>query len=148
MEALAAASSVIAVVGLSGQVLQGCSFIRQILSNARNAPEDLQLLITELSIIERVASSIEKSASSLSNEFLVEDAKPALEFCHEAVGKLQAVVEKYSDPVSSSTVKQWGRRLNMAMSTEKIAKHVARLERAKGHLLEVQMRILMYMPLA
>ncbi|KAM3087802.1 hypothetical protein ACMFMG_001872 [Clarireedia jacksonii] len=128
MEGVAAASSVIAVVGLAAQVVQGCNYLRGIFDDAKNAPQELHFLTLELRIIENIVSRIHDEQAN-------EEYQHALDFCLEALAKLKSIVEKYAlgDPTSGLR-RQWGPRLAMALNKDKLEKHMARLREAKGHL--------------
>jgi hypothetical protein len=82
MEGLAAASRVIAVVGIAGQVAQGCNYIRGIFSAAKPAPEELRFLSTELEIIEQIIVSIPNDSKYCD----------VLDLC-EAISKLEKLVD-------------------------------------------------------
>jgi hypothetical protein len=128
MEGLAAASGVIAVVSLTKQVVQGCSYLRQIFDDAHTAPEEIRLLTTELAILERIVRTTPDDS----------DHRDALDFCNEAVVKLRSVIDKYAEIDGAGTHRKWGRRLSMALSTEKIHKHLGRLREAKTYLQDLQ----------
>jgi predicted small secreted protein len=128
MEGVAAASSVIAVVGLAAQVVQGCNYLRGIFDDAKNAPQELHFLNVELRIIENIVSKIDGGETN-------EEYQHALDFCLEALMKLKSVVEKYSaGDLTSGRRRQWGPRLAMALNKDKLEKHMTRLREAKGHL--------------
>jgi Na+-transporting NADH:ubiquinone oxidoreductase subunit NqrA len=84
MEALAAAGGVIAVVSLTGQVVQGCVYLRNVFDNARSAPQEIKLLATELKIIEGIVVTMTD----------MDQHADVLDFCNEKVSKLRKVVEK------------------------------------------------------
>ncbi|PMD29579.1 hypothetical protein L207DRAFT_642337 [Hyaloscypha variabilis F] len=128
MEGLAAASGVIAVVSLAGQVLEGCSYLRDIFDSAVAAPREIRLLALELSIIEDLVRATPD----------VDQHQEELDFCQERLLKLQEVVEKYGELDGASRHKKWGKRLAMAMSAKKIDKHLVSLREAKGHLQHIQ----------
>jgi hypothetical protein len=127
MEGLAAASSVLAVAGIAGQVAQGCNYLRGVFSAAKSAPEELQLLSTELGIIEQIVLSIPNES----------EYYKVLDLCDEAIKKLGKLVDKYGEITSPGNYKRWSRRLGMAMGAEVIQKHVTRSRAAKKHLLDV-----------
>lgn len=85
MEVLAGVSSVIAVVSLAGQVIEGCSYLRGVFDDARAAPKALRQLSKELGIIQRLVHNA-PDADSHHGE---------LDFCKEKLEDLRAVVEKY-----------------------------------------------------
>jgi hypothetical protein len=128
MEGLAAASAIIAVVSLAGQVAQGCSYLRDVFENAKNAPKEIRLLTNELAIIEGIV--LDTPDANLHQE--------ELEFCLERLSKLSQVVSKYGDLESAGHARKWGKRLAMAMSTDKIEKYLRSLREAKGYLQSIQ----------
>jgi hypothetical protein len=127
MEGLAAASSVLAVVGIAGQVAQGCNYLRGVFSAAKSAPEELRLLLTELEIIEQIVLSIPNKS----------EYYEVLDLCDKAIKKLGKLVDKYSEMTSSGDCKRWSRRLGIAIGVNVIQKHVTRLRAAKRHLLDI-----------
>lgn len=131
MEGVAAASGIIAVVGLAAQVVQGCNYLRGIFDDAKNAPQELHFLTLELRLIENIVNGIDGGHAS-------EEYQHALDFCLEVLSKLKSVVEKYAfgDP-SSGGRRQWGQRLAMALNKDKLEKHMTRLREAKGHLEDI-----------
>lgn len=133
MEALAAASGVIAVVSLAGQVVQGCDYLLNVFSDASGAPESLSLLIKELAIIERLISQGPGQRLNTSNTPEAE-YQDALDFANEAIQKLERVVDKYGELNGANRSRKWGRRLAWAMSSDKIEKHLHRLRDASSHL--------------
>jgi hypothetical protein len=128
MEGLAAASGVIAVVSLAGQVVQGCSYVRQILDSANTAPQEIRVLTAELAIIERIVQNTPDEG----------EHRDALDFCNEAVAKLRNAIDEYAELDSVRGHRKWGRRLSMALSTDKIQKHLGRLKSAKTYLQDLQ----------
>jgi len=128
MEGLAAAGGVIAVLSLAGQVLEGCSYLRDIFDTAVTAPKEIRLMAMELSIIEALVRATPD----------VDQHREELDFCQERLSKLRELVEKYGDLDGASNHKKWGKRLAMAMGTKKIEKHLASLREAKGHLQHIQ----------
>ncbi|KAF7954708.1 hypothetical protein EAE96_005827 [Botrytis aclada] len=132
MEGLAAAGGVIAVVSLTGQVIQGCDYLHTIFEDAKDAPIELRLLNTELSIIKRIST---KFSASIPDE---PENLAALDFCNESIHKLQNVVEKFGVLTGVGRYRKWGPRLALALNTSKILKHSNRLREAKGHLEHLQ----------
>jgi len=132
MEGLAAAGGVIAVVSLAGQVVQGCDYLYTIFEDAKDAPTEVRLLMTELAIINSI--SIKFEASTPDNA----DHLAALDFCNEAIRKLRNLVDNYGILTSTGSCRKWGKRLGLALSTSKILKHLTRLREAKGHLEHLQ----------
>jgi hypothetical protein len=125
MEGLAAAGGVIAVVSLTGQIVQGCVYLRDVFDNATSAPQDIKSLAMELKIIEGIVGTIDDSNLHVD----------VLDFCNEKVLKLRKVVERYGVlDVSSRRRMKWSSRLAMALNSSKIEKHLTSLRDARGHL--------------
>lgn len=139
MEGLAAASGIIAVVGLAGQVAQGCAYLLDVFDGIKSAPEDLRLLIHELRVIRDLVRVTASSSIATQDERSLHDA---LDFCGECIGKLTQLVERYGEPVRDGSrqnwKRKWGSRLSMALNKDKIRKHVERLRAAQGHLRDSQ----------
>lgn len=110
MEGLAAASEVIAVVSFAGRVVQGCSYVPWILDNANTAPQEIRLLTTELTIIERIVRNTPYDCEN----------RDALDFYNDAVTNLHNVIDKYAELDGAGRCKKWGRRLPIVLSTDKI----------------------------
>lgn len=138
MDGLSAAGGVISVVGLAGQVLQGCSYLRNIYDDAKDSPCELRLLRMELTIISGIVESMRNDPQTSSIQNGHHPAEGALLFCDETLTKLRRIVEKYGVVTGTSKRRRWGKGLAMAMSADKIKKHVERLDRAKDHLLAIQ----------
>ena len=134
MEALAGASSVVAIVGLAGQVVQGCSSLSIIFSDMKGAPQDLRLLVCELEVIQQIGGALRDENFRHTTTPTGWDPTPALEFCMEAIAKVQKFVAAYEAPNGAGDHMKWRKRVLIGMSREKIRKHPARLERAKTHL--------------
>jgi hypothetical protein len=135
MEAVAGASSIIAVVGLAGQVVQGCGYLNSIFGGMKDAPHDLALIIRELEFIQQVAGALRDENFRNNPAPMGWDPTPALEFCIEAIGKVQKLVLAYGGPNGVVDHMKLRKRVQMGMSQDKIRKHLGRLERAKTHLL-------------
>jgi len=142
MDTLAAVSSVISVVGLAGQVLQGYNYLRSIVDSAKDSPEDLRLLTSELEIISQIVESIKYNSEASSTESEIEQylAGQPLVLCDETLAKLRQTVEEYGDinEDEASGVKRYWKSLSFALSAGEIRKHVENSDRAKDHLLAIQ----------
>jgi hypothetical protein len=144
MEGLAAASSVIAVVGLAGQALQGCQYLRNIFSEARDAPRELQLLDAEIGTIQRILHSVQSELLCSTSNITAEVASDAtLDFCADAIRELRDIVDKYGQPSNEGGRVKWGKRLSVTLNSSKIDRHLSRLRAARGHLISLQTALTM-----
>jgi len=128
MEGLAAAGGVIAVVSLAGQVLEGCSYLKDIFDKAYTAPNEIRLLANELTIIQNIVRSTPNS----------DEHQDELDFCHERLSKLRKIIDKYGDLDGAPRSRKWGRRLGMALNADKIEKHLVALREARRYLERIQ----------
>lgn len=53
-EILATTGSVVGIVGFVGQIAQGCSYLKTLIGDISDAPEEVQSLRKELDIIEEL----------------------------------------------------------------------------------------------
>jgi hypothetical protein len=128
MEGLAAAGGVIAVVSLAAQVLEGCSYLKDIFDKADTAPREIRLIANELAIIQSIVRSTPNS----------DEHQDELDFCQERLSKLRKIIDKYGDLDGTKRRRQWGKRLGMALNVDKIEKHVVHLREARRYLERIQ----------
>jgi hypothetical protein len=98
------------------------------LDNANTAPQEIRLLTTEITIIERVVRNTPYDCEN----------REALDFYNDAVTNLRNVIDKYAELDGTGRYKKWGRRLSVVLSTDKIQKHLGRLKAAKTYLQDLQ----------
>ncbi|EHK96419.1 hypothetical protein M7I_7868 [Glarea lozoyensis 74030] len=118
-EAIGVGASVVAFIGLAGQVAQGCQYIRTLLDDIKDASEDVQS-----NTLQELADSgvaVEADAHALATRL-------ALSYSEEALELLQGLLAKTKD-----TGRIWS-KVRFASGKSKYAKHVSRIERAKGYI--------------
>lgn len=106
-EPLSLAASVIAVVGLAGQVVQGCQALRTLVGDFNSAPKDVQDLMRELVIVEDSAKTAELLGKK-SDANLEAQLEPALRLCFDAV---EAIRTRIADADLAFRDKDLGREL-------------------------------------
>jgi hypothetical protein len=140
-EALGLGANVVAFIGLAGQVIQGCQYIKTILDDVKDAPDDIRSLHTEINLLTRTLETFKNALVELSHsETHVEiggEAKLALDYCEEAIAGLLKSILKIKRPGS-----KWG-QIKFAFSKDKVSKHIGRVERAKGYIATAQASILL-----
>jgi hypothetical protein len=134
-EAIGLGSSVVAFIGLAGQVAQGCQYIRTLLDDIRDASEDLQSLRTEVKIFQLTLETFRNTLEEIADSGVAVEAdgqalatKLALSYSEEALELLQGLLARRKD-----TGRIWG-KIRFASGKSKCAKHVSRIERAKGYI--------------
>lgn len=140
-EVVSLGASVVAFIGLAGQVIQGCQYVRTILDDIKDAQDDVRSLRTEIKILSRTLESFQNVLSEISNTGNLEgvgtETRLALEYCEEAMAGLVKSILK---------IKKAGTRwsqIRFAFSKDKISKHIGRIERAKGYIAAAQASILL-----
>jgi hypothetical protein len=98
------------------------------LDNANTTPQEIRLLTTELTIIERIVWNTPYDCEN----------RDALHFYNDAVTNLRNVIDKYAELDGAGRYKKWGRRLSIVLRTDKIQKHLGRLKAAKTYLQDLQ----------
>jgi hypothetical protein len=142
-EAIGVGASVIAFVGLVGQLAQGCQNARAILDDIKDASGDLRSLHTEVKIFQLTLETFGNILEEVADSGIVVEAEGqalatqlALQYSEEAVAQLLALLLKKN----SGNI--WG-KIRFAIGKDKCAKHVGRIERAKGYILTAQASILL-----
>jgi hypothetical protein len=134
-EAIGLGGSVVAFIGLAGQVAQGCQYIGTLLDDIKDASEDLRSLRTEVKIFQLTLEIFRNTLQELADSGVAVEAdgqalatKLALCYSEEALELLQGLLARRKD-----TGRMWG-KIRFASAKSKCAKHVSRIERAKGYI--------------
>lgn len=62
-EAIALGASIVAFIGLAGQLAQGCSYVRTIIDDIIDASDDLRALQREIRLFEATIETFQKALS-------------------------------------------------------------------------------------
>ncbi|KAI9730876.1 MAG: hypothetical protein M1834_005594 [Cirrosporium novae-zelandiae] len=136
MEALAAASSVFAVVSLAGQCLEGLTSLQSFFDDALDWPRDIRLLRDEIIISHATVQNIAKYAKSedLANQgrdaFAIDTLLSGLRLYDERIRLLQSLIDKFG-------IKHHGRgkmlvQFKAAYNALKIEKELSGFQRARN----------------
>ncbi|KAL9623761.1 MAG: hypothetical protein Q9160_001992 [Pyrenula sp. 1 TL-2023] len=145
------AATILSVVGLSGQALQGCNYLATVFSDAKEAPEVIERVSDELKAIESNLLHFRDFLSELDvNPDLVPDdwnPEAALTCCHRAIDKLKLFVQDFPEmhsPSKSAALnrisKKW-QRLKLANNIHSLQRHLSSLQNAKSGLELLQSNI-------
>jgi hypothetical protein len=142
-EAIGAGASVIAFVGIAGQLAQGCQNAQAIFDGIKDASGDLRSLHTEVKIFQLTLETFGNILEEVADSGIVVEEKGqalatqlALQYSEEAIEQLLALLAK------KNSKHIWG-KIRFAIGKDKCAKHVGRMERAKGYILTAQASILL-----
>lgn len=146
-EAIGFASSIIAVVGLSGQVIQGCQNIRDWVGDFNSAPKDVQCLVQELYSIEESAKVTDMLRTKIVGQEVHLQLALPLQQCLDAVQELRKHIVD-ADAVFQKTghsrkTRGW-QRLKVVFNKQVIRASVDRLSRAKAQLVVAQSNVSLY----
>jgi len=139
-EAIGLAASIAGLAALAGKLTQGCIYLKGVFEDIKNAPKDVQLLITELNILLGVSKSIEArlEAGVLGRVFEEADFRPALEQCVSTVESLRDQVAEDLKRIGNGKDGRWWERIKVVSKKKTMADQLSRLERAKSQILMVQ----------
>jgi hypothetical protein len=104
-EAVGLAASVGGLVGLMGQLLEGCIFIKDSVRDAKNAPQEIKLLSEEVDILSSAARNTKRLMEQMKVSGLAIDEaeyEPALRQCIRAVEVLGKQLRGYAEKSSRS----------------------------------------------
>lgn len=133
-EPLSIAGGVVSFIGLSGQVLRGIRFLHGILSDIKDAPEDVKTLNAELKLIGTILEEVERQDNDIRQcPSMVE----AVNYCKNWVDKLEDLVRTFELGNGEKTARLWG-QLNVALRAKRLTKYTDGLERAKSMLLQAR----------
>ncbi len=146
-EAIGVAASIIAVVGLAGQVIQGCQNIKAWVGNYNSAPKDVQDLIQELNSIEESRKVTDMIRATIDRQEIDIQLAPALQQCLDVVRVLRRYIVDadmvFRESAHSKRSRGW-HRLKIMLGKEVITGFVGKLSRAKVQLVLVQSNVLLY----
>jgi hypothetical protein len=140
-EILGTAASLAGLLGLCGQILQGCLFLRDLIEGARDAPEDVRLLLSELEILSTAVNSTKdvfEQTSQWSLAINVNAYEAALKHCLELFSTLTTRVMGDSNALNSGSRLNWWRQMGIASRKKTLESLMVRLERAKTQILLIQ----------
>jgi hypothetical protein len=141
-EVLGIAASAAGIIGLTGQIAQGCFFIKNFLSDVKSAPEDVQRLKRELELIGALAKTTKKvvrQSAQLGIE--LEDDLPAIQQCLEVVQSLRSTLQKQANLFEGDGKGKWWERMKVAARKKMLDMEVGRLERTKTGLQVLQINV-------
>lgn len=125
------AASVVAFVGIAGQLLQGVSTVYNFLSDVQDAPDEIQQLNAELNLLKTILESMITYPEAIcGSKEAFDSVGVAMEMVQNQVTKLKELVVKYN-------IKSIGRRkllwsnVNVAFRKKKFAKYILNLDRAR-----------------
>jgi hypothetical protein len=157
MEAVGAAGSVVGIVGVAGQILQGLIFLHGFFREFRDIPEDVQSLVQELNCLEalfrRIAILAAQASSPIASattttvpgaapaHSYLEELMPALEFCDRWVKILRDLVDKHESTANASRSMRTWSNLRLAFRRKRWSEYTAALQQGKSMVLQSHLAI-------
>jgi hypothetical protein len=138
MEALGAASSVIAVISLGLQLANSVQRLVDFWDSVKDAPSEVAEIRSQLKVLGALLRSIESdthqslsdSESSLGNDCLL--------ICKASVAKLEKLSKAWNQELSRTGIRRKWSCLKKAFGEKKLASYWGELERAKSMLILYQ----------
>ena len=135
------AGAIIGIVGLSGQILQGCNYLCDFFGDMKGASRvisriltNIQHLCTILEELEAIAGKIQARQDPLSIPI---DATPVLDSCSKVIEDLRNFANENGGPDKS-----W-RRFNVARKQKQLERYATRLEESKSSVQLVQTNLML-----
>lgn len=129
---LSVGASVVAFIGLSGQVLHGCEYVYNLINNVRDAPEDLQNLGVEVQDFRTAVLSFQRLLQqfvySTNFEVASEQIGSALKSASLAINDLKHLVGMHTHDGR----RDWWKNIKAQKRKSMFAKFVERLRKAKA----------------
>jgi len=145
-EVIGFAASVIAVVSLAGQVIQGCQNIKAWVGDFKSAPKDIRDLIRELNSIEESAKITDMLRKKIVHPEIDLHLAPALQHSFDVVQELRKYIVDaditFQERGHSRKLRGW-QRLKVMLGKQVIQASVDKLSRAKAQLVVVQSNVLL-----
>jgi hypothetical protein len=145
-EAIGLAASIIAVVGLAGQVIQGCQNIKAWVGDYSGAPKDIENLIQEIKVIEESAKITDILRTKIVRREVDLQLDLALQHCLDAVQELRKYIGDADIVLHERGNRKKSRawqRLKVMLGKQATQASVDRLSRAKEQLVVVQSNVLL-----
>ncbi|KAH8794135.1 hypothetical protein BGZ57DRAFT_749677 [Hyaloscypha finlandica] len=140
-EAIGLGASVIAFIGLTGQVLQGCRYIQTILNDIDDVADDFRNLKTEVNLFELTIEGFKRALVDIADSGISQDqtaaVQIALDYADEAVSDVLKFIAKHKKLGS-----KWS-NIRLAFTKDKCAKYSSRMGRAKSYISAVQAGVLL-----
>lgn len=140
-EALSVAGSVAGIVGVCGQILQGCLFLKNFIEDARDAPEHIRLLVIELQVLSSSVIQTRDIFERTSPYMLgisVDAYEPALKQCFKLLSIVTTSVTVDSKNLRNEGRMKWWYKLSVSSRKKMLETMLNQLERAKSQINLVQ----------
>jgi hypothetical protein len=138
MEALAAASSVIAVVSIALQLANSVQQLIEFWDSVKDAPSDAAEIRSQLKVLGALLRSIEDDGQHPLNDNGDSSEDDCLHACKASVAKLETLSQEWDRELSRNGIRRHWSCLRKACSEKKLASYWSELERAKSTLIIYQ----------
>ncbi|KAH8600010.1 hypothetical protein B0O99DRAFT_503967 [Bisporella sp. PMI_857] len=141
-EAVALGASVVAFIGIAGQIVQGCISISAFIGDVKDTPSYLKNLRKEVKMMQSILEGFSRHLKDLEDTGIPlcdeQLTKEALALSKEAVDDLSQMTSKYTQNIVT-----WS-KFRFAMKKNSWQKSLAKIECAKNSLLTAQAFIILY----
>ena len=138
MEALAAASSVLAVVSLALQLADNVQRLIDFWDSVKDAPTEVTEIRSQLRVLGALLSSIESEASHSPNDDGSSLGNDCLLVCKESIAKLEKLSKGWNQELNRNGTRRKWVCLRKSLREKELARYWSELERAKSTLIMYQ----------
>lgn len=130
--------TVIGIVSLVGQLLQGLKSLRTFFGDIKDAPSDVQTLTQELSSTEAVLNKTHDQLNNNNPDNRNTLLETAVRNCAEQVSKLEDLTRPLQVKQRDGQIKRIWKQIATAFKKEDLQKHIAMLSRARLDIIAAQ----------
>jgi len=145
-ELIGVVSGVGSLVGLAGQLFNGCLFVKSFLDDTKNAPDDIRALHTEFEILTSSAEETNKLVAAclgMGPDFDVRNYQRALQQYVSAVEKLGENIAEDARKFGLDGKGKWWERMKSAGKKKSLNAHMVRIERAKTQVMSIEQKLIL-----
>jgi len=139
------AASITGLLGITGQLLSGIIFIKGLLNDTIDAPEDIRSLAAEVELLSSAARKTESLLVKCQEDGMnldLEEERKALKKYKDMVERLGTKIEKDAKIFGGGNGRWW-ERMKTAGKKNGLAGYLVGVERAKTLVMDIEMKIMM-----
>jgi hypothetical protein len=141
---LSVSASVAGLIGLTGQLLSGCLYLKGFYNDVKNAPKEVASLATELNALSDVVQDTSDRLNRLPHGLVVAHHEPTIKQCLDVVDGIKAELNGYSTKLSGTKRSRWWTKVEYVSKKKTFSSQFSRLGSAKTQVLMVNDNILAY----
>jgi hypothetical protein len=140
-EPLSVSASVAGLLGLTGQLLSGCLYLKDFYNDAKNSPKEILSLATELDALSDVVQDTSNCLNGLPQGSIIANYEPTIKQCLEVIHDMKAELNVYSTKLGGAKRSRWWTKVEYASKKKAFSSQLSRLQRVKTQVIMVSNNI-------